>query len=128
MKQPKRSMNKALFGTQGRRQTIRLLMCSLASHAKSCRETRTAADDDRHLLKHFSHSTRLFQHWLVSMDVPDKAAIAQLDREVAIRATELTYCTPSPRQVRVVGHLDMIRHSTRSFEMLLQQGNPCAEC
>ncbi len=77
---------------------------------------------DRHLLKHFSHSTRLFQHKLVSMDVPDRSATAQLDREVAIRATELTDRTPSPRQVRVVGNLDMIRHSTRSFEMLLDEG------
>ena len=68
--------------------------------ARVTREVRQGNPDsilyDRHLLKHFSHSTRLFQHRLVSMDVPDKAAIAQLDREVAIRATELTDRTPSP--------------------------------
>jgi hypothetical protein len=78
---------------------------------------------DRHLLKQFSHSTRLFKRRLVSMDLPDRQNVAQLDREVAAKATELTDQTPSPRQVRVVGHLDMIRHSTRSFEMLLQEGN-----
>jgi hypothetical protein len=77
---------------------------------------------DRHLLKHFSHSSRLFQHKLVSMDIPEKNGHAHLDREVAIRAKELTDRTPSPRQVRVVGHLDMIRHSTRSFEILLEEG------
>ncbi len=77
---------------------------------------------DRHLLKHFSHSSRLFQHKLVSMDIPERTGSAHLDREVAIRAKELTDRTPSPRQVRVVGHLDMIRHSTRSFEILLEEG------
>jgi hypothetical protein len=77
---------------------------------------------DRNLLKQFSHSTRLFQRKLVSLDVPDTTAVAKLDRQVALRATELTDRTPSPRQVRVIGHLDMIRHSTRSFEMLLEEG------
>ncbi|MBB6143987.1 hypothetical protein HNQ77_001936 [Silvibacterium bohemicum] len=30
--------------------------------------------------------------------------------------------TPTPRQVRVVGKLDMVRHSTRSFGLLLADG------
>jgi len=94
--------------------------------ARVTREVRQGNPDstlyDRHLLKQFSHSNRLFFHKLVSMDVPDGATTARLDREVAIKAAELTDRTPSPRQVRVVGHLDMIRHSTRSFEMLLEEG------
>jgi hypothetical protein len=77
---------------------------------------------DRQLLQRFSHSTRLFQHKLVSMEVPERDGTALLDREVAIRAAELSQKTPTPRQVRVVGHLDMVRHSTRSFEMLLEEG------
>lgn len=77
---------------------------------------------DRHLLKQFSHSTRLFQRRLTWIDVPERGELIRLDREVAAKATELTDRTPLPRQVRVVGHLDMIRHSTRSFEMLLQGG------
>lgn len=79
---------------------------------------------DRYLLKQFSHSTRLFRRRVVSVDLPDERALSRLDREVAAKATQLTDQTPTPRQVRVIGHLDMIRHSTRSFEMLLQEGNP----
>jgi hypothetical protein len=94
--------------------------------ARVTREVRQGNPDstfyDLYLLRHLSHSSRLFQRQLVSMDVPEKAGFARLDREVAIRAAELTQRTPSPRQVRVIGHLDMIRHSTRSFEMLLEEG------
>lgn len=92
------------------------------------REVRAGNPDstlyDLHLLRHLSHSNRLFQHKLIAMDVPERIGIAQLDREVAVRALELSQRTPAPRQVRVVGHLDMIRHSTRSFEMLLEEAKP----
>lgn len=94
--------------------------------ARVTREVRQGNPDsalyDLQLLKHLSHSNRLFQQKMISMDLPEKTGTTQLDREVAIRATELSQRTPSPRQVRVVGHLDMIRHSTRSFEMLLEEG------
>jgi hypothetical protein len=96
--------------------------------ARITREVRHGNPDsalyDRHLLKQFSHSRRLFQRRLAWIDVPEKTESTRLDREVATKATELTDRTPSPRQVRVVGHLDMIRHSTHSFEMLLREGAP----
>jgi len=94
--------------------------------ARVTREVRQGNPDstlyDLHLLRHLSHTKRLFQHKLLSMEVPDNAETAEFDREVAVRAAELTQRTPSPRQVRVAGHLDMIRHSTRSFELLLEEG------
>jgi hypothetical protein len=79
---------------------------------------------DLHLLRHLSLSRRLFQHKLLSMDVPERKGSAQLDAEVAARAIELGQRTPPPRQVRVIGRLDMIRHSTRTFEMLLDGAKP----
>ncbi len=94
--------------------------------ARVAREVRQGNPDstlyDLHLLRHLSLSNRLFEHKLISMDVPQTTGSTNFDREVATRAAELTRGTPSPRQVRVVGHLDMIRHSTRSFEMLLEEG------
>ncbi|HEY7838785.1 MAG TPA: hypothetical protein VIC54_09315 [Terriglobales bacterium] len=77
---------------------------------------------DLSLLKRFSQTKSWFEHQLVAMDVPAEAGVMQLDREVAVRAAELSANTPPPRQVRVAGKLDMIRHSTRSFELLLDDG------
>lgn len=96
--------------------------------ARVTREVRQGNADsnlyDLQLLKHLSHSNRLFQHRLHSMTVPERSGTTQIDREVAIRAAELSQRTPSPRQVRVVGHLDMVRHSTRTFEMLSEESKP----
>ncbi len=50
-------------------------------------------------------------------------AVAQIDREVAANAQDLSHRTPSPRQVRIVGKLDMVRHSTRSFGLVLDSGD-----
>ena len=49
--------------------------------------------------------------------------MAQMDREVAASAQDLSDQTPSSRQVRIVGKLDMVRHSTRSFGLLLDSGD-----
>ena len=38
------------------------------------------------------------------------------------RRQNMTEITPQPRQVRVTGILDMIRHSTRSFGLKLEDG------
>ncbi len=42
-----------------------------------------------------------------------------IDEQVSRNALLLSDQTPTPRQVRVVGKLDMVRHSTRSFGLLL---------
>jgi hypothetical protein len=41
---------------------------------------------------------------------------------VAANAQMLSDQTPLPRQVRVVGKLDMVRHRTRSFGLILDGG------
>jgi hypothetical protein len=45
-----------------------------------------------------------------------------LDEKVSKNALLLSEQTPTPRQIRVVGKLDMVRHSTRSFGLLLADG------
>jgi hypothetical protein len=81
---------------------------------------------DRPLLKHFSAWGRLFKHELRSVQFPggnaERNFAAQIDRDVAANAQLLSDQTPSPRQVRVVGKLDMVRHSTRSFGLVLDGG------
>jgi hypothetical protein len=100
--------------------------------ARAAREVRSENMEsslyDLGLLRRFSNSHRLFERKLVSMEIPDSShrgsAMTMLDRDLSSRARDLTQQTPSPRQVRVVGHLDMIRHSTRTFEVLLEEGKP----
>lgn len=83
---------------------------------------------DLGLLKRFGKSDRLLAGEGDFMEVPESSeerpAFARLDREVAIRAQRLTEQTPLPRQVRLSGRLDMVRHSTRSFELLLEGDRP----
>jgi hypothetical protein len=100
--------------------------------ARVMRDVRTGDPEsplyDLHLLKHLSHSQRLFRHSLVAMDMPQNSEPAhgftRVDEQVALKAAELSERTPAPRPVRVSGHLDMIRHSTRSFELLLEERKP----
>ena len=46
--------------------------------------------------------------------------LSPLDRQVTANAQGLSDETPGPRQARIVGKLDMVRHSTRSFGSLLE--------
>jgi len=100
--------------------------------ARAAKEVRTGNPDsslyDLGLLKRIGHSERLFGQQVEFVEVPETRAanstLARLDREIAVRAHQLTEQTPASRQVRVSGRLDMIRHSTRSFEMLLEDGKP----
>ncbi len=82
---------------------------------------------DRSLLKHFSAWRGLFKHELRTVEFPFANAgsnlVGQIDREVAANAQLLSDQTPSPRQVRVIGKLDMVRHSTRSFGLVLANGD-----
>jgi hypothetical protein len=90
--------------------------------------TREASSDlyDRPLLKHLSHWGKLFRKDVRSLAFPMNAVsggISELlDEQVSQNALLLSDQTPAPRQVRVVGKLDMVRHSTRSFGLLLSDG------
>ena len=100
--------------------------------ARAAREVRIGNPDsslyDLPMLKRFGRSNQLFSHGLRSLDMPASrdpdSPVTRLDREVAVHALQLTEQTPASRQIRVSGRLDMIRHSTRSFEMLLQDDRP----
>lgn len=100
--------------------------------ARVMRDVRTGDPEsplyDLHLLKHLSHIHRLFRHNLVAMEMPQNSdpahGFTQVDEQVAVKASELSERTPAPRPVRVSGQLDMIRHSTRSFELLLDERRP----
>jgi hypothetical protein len=81
---------------------------------------------DRPLLKHLSHWGKLFRKDVRSLTFPASSAIGNeadiFDEQVSKNALVLSHQTPTPRQVRIVGKLDMVRHSTRSFGLLLADG------
>lgn len=81
---------------------------------------------DRPLLKHLSHWSKLFRKDLQSLTFPKNSSSSEVadvfDEEVARNAMLLSDKTPTPRQIRIVGKLDMVRHSTRSFGLLLSDG------
>ena len=82
---------------------------------------------DRPLLRHYSAWSGLFRQELRSVQFPFANAqvdsMGQIDEEVASNAKTLSDRTPLPRLVRVVGTLDMVRHSTRSFGLVLDGGD-----
>ncbi len=78
---------------------------------------------DSSLLRKFSQWKTLFEGQLKDIEFPDSLD-SPFDISVAENAKVLSDQTPSPRQVRIVGKLDMVRHSTRSFELLLSSGEP----
>jgi len=100
--------------------------------ARVMRDVRTGDPEsplyDLQLLKRLSHIHSLFRHNLVAMELPQNSHPAHgfinVDEQVAVKAIELSERTPATRPVRVTGHLDMIRHSTRSFELLLEERRP----
>ena len=83
---------------------------------------------DRPLLSRLGRLDRLFSERLRSVRLPavrnggPLAHEPTLDASVAATARALSKTTPSSRQIRVTGTLDMIRHSTRSFAIRLQDG------
>jgi hypothetical protein len=81
---------------------------------------------DQPLLKHFSQWHSLFKREVRRIHLPGSGegdgASTGLDVTVAQNAKLLSDQMPSPRQVRIVGKLDMVRHSTRSFALLLADG------
>jgi hypothetical protein len=87
-----------------------------------------AASDfyDQPLLRHFSYWHKLFTRRVSGVQLPGTSADipvpVTLDSKVVENARLLSDQTPSPRQIRLVGKLDMVRHSTRSFGLLLDSG------
>ena len=88
----------------------------------------TASDMyDQPLLKHFTHWRGLFKRELRELHLPTSFKgndfPVALNIEVVENARLLSAQTPAPRQIRVVGKLDMVRHSTRSFGLVLDHGD-----
>ncbi len=81
---------------------------------------------DQSLLKHFAHWRGLFKNEVRELHLPSGkmsgGLAVTLDMIVVDNAKLLSDRTPLPRQIRVVGKLDMVRHSTRSFGLLLETG------
>jgi len=83
---------------------------------------------DQPLLKHLRHWQSLFKHELKQLQLPsilrgqENPIPVKLDIQVVENAKILSAQVPLPRQVRVVGKLDMVRHSTRSFGLVLDRG------
>ena len=94
--------------------------------ARAVRGRETGSDlFDRGLLRHFSSWGGLFRNGLQSVEFhagTPSGFLSAINAQVATNAQGLSDETPSPRQVRVEGKLDMVRHSTRSFGLLLSDG------
>ena len=75
---------------------------------------------DRPLLARLKQLGKLFSEHLLSLRLPRDSVT--VDKRVVQNAAQLSDRTPAPRQVRVVGVLDMIRHSTRSFALKMPDG------
>ena len=112
-------------GPAGEKDTA-LQVIGRASHDIRLQETASELYDQP-LLRHFTHWERLFKREVSVLHLPSASDARPQDRvlmdmKLVESARFLNNRTPSPRQVRVVGKLDMVRHSTRSFGLLLQDG------
>ena len=83
---------------------------------------------DQSLLDRFAKLDGLFSSRLRAVHLPavkvgrKKGFDASVDDSIVKAACNLSNRTPPSRQVRVTGTLDMIRHSTRSFGLQLDDG------
>ena len=81
---------------------------------------------DRQLLNRIIRMRRLFDDRVVCIRFPsvttDGTLSTPVTPQVVDSATRLADRTPPPRQIRLTGILDMIRHSTRSFGLKLDDG------
>jgi hypothetical protein len=77
---------------------------------------------DAALLRRFATMQRVFgsgELCAIRLPSADPSAITP---SVVQAAAKLVTATPPPRQVRIVGKLDMIRHSTRGFGLTIDSG------
>lgn len=80
---------------------------------------------DRPLLKHLANWQALFKQEVKELQIPGApggSIPVTLDMKVVENARILSAQVPTPRQVRVVGKLDMVCYSTRSFGLILKGG------
>lgn len=92
------------------------------------RDVRDANSDsaryDRQLLSRLARFRDLVHRQVSSIWLPAQPGRngepVAVDEQVAATARELSNSTPPAQEVRVVGKLDMIRHSTRSFGLKMQ--------
>lgn len=99
----------------------------IAKISNAVRSKETGQDlYDPALLRHFSHWKGVFEHHLSGLRLPQSTGLAPketiLDAQVPETARQLNNQTPLPRQIRLIGKLDVIRHSTRSFVLQLEDG------
>ena len=82
---------------------------------------------DRQLLQHIAHFRRLLEGDFDRVGIEEhrtgKPGEAVLDHTTVEIARRLSEATPKNRPVRVVGRLDMLRVSTQSFAIHLDDGN-----
>ena len=82
---------------------------------------------DRQLLNRIIRMRRLFDDRVVSIQLPTAniggGGSTRVTSQVVDSAIRLADRTPQPRQIRLTGLLDMIRHSTRSFGLKLEDGD-----
>ena len=82
---------------------------------------------DRPLLQHIAHFSRLLEGDFNRVGIEEHRSgtpgEAVLDQATVETARRLSEATPKSRQVRVVGRLDMVRVSTQSFAIHLDDGS-----
>lgn len=81
---------------------------------------------DRPLLGRVTRLQRLFGDRVTAIRLPvargDRDLSTVVNEQVVESASRLSDRTPPPAHIRLTGKLDMIRHSTRSFGLLLEDG------
>lgn len=78
---------------------------------------------DAALLRRFSTMQRVFgSKELCAVRVQSADGQSVITQSVVETAARLVTVTPAPRQVRIAGKLDMIRHSTRGFGLTMDTG------
>ena len=91
------------------------------------REKRDSDLYDSNVLSDFRRFNQLFHVADTSLNIPGPDATVVLDETFSIHVSALTNSMPEALQVRVVGRLDMLRASTQSFGILLDDKTeiPC---
>ena len=77
---------------------------------------------DPQLLKRFSKMRRVFGSTINSIGIKQTPNPSALNSKVVESAARLCASVPPSRQTRILGKLEMIRHSTRSFAVQLDSG------
>lgn len=99
------------------------LMGSMIQDVRSQRADSNTYDES--MLTVLSRWDGLLQTRVKAVVLPDSRSTkhSQLDSEVIAGAKLLNSRIPQPRQVRVVGRVDMVRYSTRSLGLRLENGD-----